>query len=97
MGFFKKFKTIGVSLLKPLDSVLVVLCVLAVKGYQATLSPDHGLIKGYFRYGFCRFRPTCSEYAILVLRKYGFFLGIPRVVWRVLRCVPWGSPAVDLP
>jgi len=36
----------------------------------------------------CRFTPSCSEYAILAIRKYGFFSGFVRSGWRILRCNP---------
>lgn len=34
----------------------------------------------------CRFYPTCSEYAILVLNKYGIFKGIFLATDRIKRC-----------
>ncbi|EAT15611.1 membrane protein insertion efficiency factor YidD [Desulfuromonas acetoxidans] len=36
----------------------------------------------------CRFIPTCSEYAILSIKKYGFFVGVFKSVLRILRCNP---------
>ncbi len=66
-----------------------------IKIYQKTLSPDHGLIKFRFPYGYCRFKPTCSEYAIDALNKYGFWGGGLRAVWRLLRCNPWNKGGWD--
>ncbi|WP_411568953.1 membrane protein insertion efficiency factor YidD [Shewanella sp. SM71] len=34
----------------------------------------------------CLFDPTCSEYAILALRKYGFFAGWKKALNRIDRC-----------
>lgn len=34
----------------------------------------------------CRFSPTCSEYAMLSLGKYGFFKGWYKAMKRLLRC-----------
>ncbi|WP_308602186.1 membrane protein insertion efficiency factor YidD [uncultured Fibrobacter sp.] len=34
----------------------------------------------------CLFKPTCSEYAILALNKYGVIRGIPRILDRFRRC-----------
>ena len=34
----------------------------------------------------CLFKPTCSEYAILVLNKYGVIRGIPKILERFKRC-----------
>ncbi|RKY64340.1 MAG: membrane protein insertion efficiency factor YidD [Candidatus Latescibacterota bacterium] len=46
----------------------------------------------------CRFHPTCSEYAILALRKYGPIRGLLRSLWRVLRCNPlYRGNFVDFP
>ncbi|MDR1333842.1 MAG: membrane protein insertion efficiency factor YidD [Holosporaceae bacterium] len=45
----------------------------------------------------CRFYPTCSEYAILALEKYGFFKGIVKIVARLLRCHPFSCGGVDFP
>ena len=45
----------------------------------------------------CRFDPTCSEYAVLALRKYGLVRGLGKAIWRVLRCNPWGGSGYDPP
>ncbi len=34
----------------------------------------------------CVFEPSCSEYAILVLNKYGLIKGIVRIIRRLKRC-----------
>ena len=39
--------------------------------------------------GKCRFRPTCSEYAIEAIRKYGAFKGTYLALRRILRCHPF--------
>ncbi len=45
----------------------------------------------------CRYYPSCSEYAILSVQKYGAFRGTLKALWRVLRCNPWSKGGVDLP
>ncbi len=45
----------------------------------------------------CRFYPTCSEYAILAVEKYGVFKGLSKALWRVIRCNPWSRGGVDPP
>jgi putative membrane protein insertion efficiency factor len=45
----------------------------------------------------CRFVPTCSEYAIEVMRKYGFMRGLAKAGWRLMRCHPLHPGGVDLP
>jgi putative membrane protein insertion efficiency factor len=37
----------------------------------------------------CRFTPTCSEYAMEAVEKYGAFQGIWRAAKRLLRCQPF--------
>ena len=62
--------------------------LLLIKCYQLTLSPDHGFFKAFFPDGYCRFRPTCSEYGFEVIKKYGIIRGVPMAVLRVARCNP---------
>lgn len=71
------------------------LAVKILKGYQKTLSFDHGIFKFLYPNGFCRFRPTCSDYAIEAIEKYGFLKGGVKAVWRVLRCNPFNSGGFD--
>lgn len=66
-----------------------------IKVYQKVLSFDYGLLKRFFPYGYCRFRPTCSEYAILALEKYGFWKGGFKAIGRVMRCNPWNKGGWD--
>lgn len=63
--------------------------------YQKTFSLDHGFFHRLFPYGYCRFHPTCSEYAIQAIEKYGFIKGGAKGVWRVLRCNPWSKGGID--
>ena len=39
----------------------------------------------------CRFVPTCSEYAVEALKKYGPIKGLYLAIRRLLRCHPWGA------
>ena len=71
------------------------IAVKIIKVYQKTLSFDHGFLKHFYPHGFCRFRPTCSEYAIQAVEKYGFVKGGIRAVWRVLRCNPFNPGGLD--
>lgn len=43
----------------------------------------------------CRFTPTCSEYAIQALKKYGPIQGSWLTLRRILRCHPWGGKGYD--
>lgn len=60
-----------------------------VRIYQWTLSPIIGRQ--------CRFHPTCSNYYILAVRKYGFVSGTIRGVWRICRCNPFCKGGEDPP
>lgn len=66
-----------------------------IKFYQKTISPDHGVFKGKHLYGYCRFYPTCSEYAIKALQKYGLIKGGLKAAYRILRCNPWNKGGHD--
>ena len=45
----------------------------------------------------CRFYPTCSEYAILAIKKHGPVRGGLMAIWRILRCNPFCKGGIDLP
>lgn len=66
-----------------------------IKIYQHTLSPDHGLFRAKWPYGFCRYQPTCSQYAIDALEHHGVIQGSAKAAWRILRCNPFAQPSVD--
>ena len=58
-----------------------------IKLYQVTLSPLIGRS--------CRYTPTCSNYGLEAIRKYGPFKGGWLTVKRVLSCNPWGGSGYD--
>lgn len=60
--------------------------LLAYKRYLSPLLPRS-----------CRFSPTCSEYARLVVLKYGVWRGLYLGSGRVLRCHPLQPGGIDLP
>jgi len=66
-----------------------------IRLYQKTISFDHGLLKIFYPYGYCRFRPTCSEYAEDAILKYGLLKGGLKTVWRLLKCNPWNKGGHD--
>lgn len=43
----------------------------------------------------CRFVPSCSEYSMQALEKYGFFRGIYLSARRILRCHPFNEGGYD--
>jgi hypothetical protein len=66
-----------------------------IRFYQKTLSFDHGIFRVLFPYGYCRFHPTCSEYAIQAINKYGLIKGGFKSAWRILRCNPFNKGGFD--
>ena len=61
------------------------------------------LIKFYQRFvspltpGSCRYYPTCSNYAVAAIEKYGLLKGGAKALWRILRCNPFSKGGVDYP
>ena len=45
--------------------------------------------------GECRFRPTCSEYAMDAITAHGALKGGCLAVRRMARCHPWGGSGWD--
>lgn len=43
----------------------------------------------------CRYQPSCSQYAIEALEKYGAFKGGWMAAKRLMRCHPWGGHGYD--
>ena len=43
----------------------------------------------------CKYYPTCSQYAIEAIQKYGPFKGSWLTIKRLLRCNPWGGSGYD--
>jgi uncharacterized protein len=63
------------------------LAVLLIRFYQLAISPLLGPR--------CRYHPTCSEYAIEALRRYGIIKGGWLTIRRLGRCHPWGGSGHD--
>lgn len=59
-----------------------------VRGYQKNVSPYKGG-------ACCRFTPTCSEYAVQALEKYGALKGGYLAIRRILRCHPFCKGGYD--
>jgi len=43
----------------------------------------------------CRFYPTCSEYAVQAIRKYGILKGTGKAIVRVSKCHPYHPGGYD--
>lgn len=73
------------------------IATLPIRLYQKTLSYDHGPMKALYPDGYCQFYPSCSEYGVRAIMKYGVMRGYMKALWRVLRCHPWSAGGVDEP
>lgn len=67
--------------------ILVGLFILPIRFYQRFISP--------LTPPSCRYTPTCSQYAVEALQKYGLVKGLWLAVKRILRCHPWGGHGYD--
>lgn len=60
---------------------------LLIRLYQRLISP--------FFPAKCRYIPTCSEYGIKAINKYGPWKGCYLVLKRIFRCHPFGGQGFD--
>ena len=64
------------------------LLIILIKLYRKYISP----LK---RYPSCRYIPTCSQYAIEAIEKYGALKGGLLALWRIIRCNPFSKGGYD--
>ena len=69
--------------LQPLKTCLI----WGIQGYRYTISP---LLPPT-----CRYTPTCSQYALEAVQRYGAGRGIWLAVNRIVRCHPWHAGGYD--
>lgn len=43
----------------------------------------------------CRYTPSCSNYTMEAIQRFGFFKGWYLGIKRILRCNPWGGCGID--
>ncbi|EKY11043.1 membrane protein insertion efficiency factor YidD [Capnocytophaga sp. Marseille-Q4570] len=63
------------------------LLIFLVRFYQVVVSP--------LKPPSCRYTPTCSQYALEALKKYGAFKGGWLAIKRISSCHPWGGSGYD--
>ncbi len=73
--------------MKKIKRIISSILLLLIQFYQHSISP---LLPPA-----CRFVPTCSQYAIEAIQKYGPFKGSWLTIKRLLRCNPWGGSGYD--
>ena len=68
-------------------NILTNILIKFIKGYKFLISP----LLGHS----CRYLPTCSEYSIEALKKFGLIKGTFLSIKRILSCHPWGKGGFD--
>jgi uncharacterized protein len=68
-------------------------CLLLVRLYQLILSPAKNVLLGPA--GYCRFEPSCSQYAVEAVKTHGALNGSWLAAKRICRCHPWGAHGAD--
>ena len=68
-------------------SVARAILVAPVRFYQRAISP--ALPQR------CKYHPSCSQYAVTAIRRFGILRGLVLTAWRLLRCNPWSHGGVD--
>ena len=58
-----------------------------IRIYQKYLSP--------LKHTKCPYYPTCSQYGLEAIEKYGAFKGGLMAIWRILRCNPFSKGGYD--
>ena len=58
-----------------------------IKFYKYAISPHLGKA--------CRYTPTCSEYSVEAIKKYGPLKGGWLTIKRIVSCNPWGGHGYD--
>ena len=71
-------------MIRKLLTKILLLPIYFYRGYISPLIPPS-----------CRFTPTCSQYAMEAIQKYGPFKGLHLAVRRILKCHPWGGSGYD--
>jgi len=61
--------------------------MLLIRFYQLSISPILGQN--------CRYTPTCSQYSIEAINKYGALKGGWLALKRIFSCHPWGGHGHD--
>ncbi len=69
------------------DSAMAKILIGLIRGYQLIISPLMGAN--------CRFHPTCSQYMIEAITRFGTLRGFWLGLRRLSRCHPWHEGGLD--
>ena len=73
--------------LKTIGKAVAAVMLALIRFYQRFISPLFPPV--------CRYTPTCSQYAVEAIKKYGPLKGGWLAFKRILRCTPWGGSGFD--
>jgi uncharacterized protein len=71
------------------------IAISALRVYQRVLSPDHSWVKNFRLIQTCRYLPTCSNYAIQAIERFGVWQGGWLAIKRLARCNPFHACDYD--
>lgn len=63
------------------------LVIILIKFYQRFVSP--------IKPRTCRYYPTCSQYSLMAIQKYGLLKGGVKSIRRIIRCNPFNPGGYD--
>jgi hypothetical protein len=69
---------------KAFPGKLIILCIKFYRRFLSPMLPPS-----------CRFIPTCSEYSITAIQRFGFIKGSYLSIRRIVRCHPGGDYGYD--
>ena len=72
---------------RPIRDLLAKVFILAIRFYQKAISP--------FLAPSCRFHPSCSDYALTAIERYGPYRGVWLGLKRLARCHPFHPGGFD--
>jgi hypothetical protein len=75
------------AIINILKWVIGYIFIILIKIYQYFISPLIGAS--------CRYTPTCSQYGVEAMKKYGAFKGGWLTLKRIASCNPWGGHGED--
>ena len=58
-----------------------------IKFYRSAISPHTA--------PHCKYIPTCSQYGLEAIERFGAFKGLALTIWRILRCNPFSKGGYD--
>ncbi len=74
-------------MMKKIQGILKIIVIRLIVFYQKFISP--------LKPSCCRFYPSCSEYAVQAINKYGILKGTGKAIIRICKCHPYHPGGYD--